>query len=133
MPGVRLFVRTNSSSRPIRRLFSMSQERGVDKVVSSDFLGWVKDRMAAFKCGAHDWSHVERVCRTAGIICRKEGGDLRVTYVAALMHDMMDSKLVPEGEDFEGLEKSLNQLERSAYEPSPVLADVIKSASDQQK
>ena len=117
-------MRTNSSSRPIRRLFSMSQEGGVDKVVSSDFLGWVKDRMAAFTCGAHDWSHVERVCRTAGIICRKEGGDLRVTYVAALMHDMMDSKLVPEGEDLEGLEKSLRQkVEKEMKDATPNWTD----------
>ena len=77
--------------------------------VSKEFLEWVDLKMASFKCGAHDYAHVERVRDVASLICKKEGGDQRITYVAALMHDMMDSKLVDEGENLEDLEKSLRK------------------------
>lgn len=109
-----------------RRLITGATNRYVsmtldsDKFVSTEFLDWVKEKMAAFKCGAHDYAHVERVCRVASLICKQEGGDQRVTYVAALMHDMMDSKLVPVGEDLKGLERVLRQkVEKEMEGASP--------------
>jgi uncharacterized protein len=79
-------------------------------VVSKDFIDFVKEKMAAFKCGAHDWAHVERVSTAAVHIAAKEGGDVRVTYVGALLHDMLDSKLVSPGDDLADLEAGLRTM-----------------------
>jgi uncharacterized protein len=40
----------------------------------------------------HDWWHVERVVRNAKHIAKKEGGDLFVIELAALLHDIADWK-----------------------------------------
>jgi uncharacterized protein len=41
----------------------------------------------------HDWYHIERVLKLAECIQSKEGGDLMVVQVAALLHDISDHKL----------------------------------------
>ena len=92
----------------------------MDKVVSMIF--WDGLKIECMRCARLE-SRGARVpyCRDH---LQKEGGDLRVTYVAALMHDMMDSKLVPEGEDLEGLEKSLRQkVEKEMKDATPNWTD----------
>ncbi|HLN96441.1 MAG TPA: HD domain-containing protein, partial [Flavobacterium sp.] len=42
--------------------------------------------------GGHDWFHIERVWKNARHIAEKEGGDLLVVELAALLHDIADSK-----------------------------------------
>lgn len=37
---------------------------------------------------SHDWSHIERVTRTAVAIAKKEKADISVVKVASLLHDM---------------------------------------------
>jgi len=51
----------------------------------------VKERFLSFE-GSHDWFHIERVWRTAKYIQSKEGGDLEVIELAALLHDIADHK-----------------------------------------
>jgi len=41
----------------------------------------------------HDYAHIERVRRMALRIAAAEGGDLRIIELAALLHDVADSKL----------------------------------------
>lgn len=41
----------------------------------------------------HDWYHIERVLKLAEYIQSKEGGDLLVVQLAALLHDISDHKL----------------------------------------
>lgn len=41
----------------------------------------------------HDWYHIQRVVKLAEEIQSKEGGDLLVIRVAALLHDISDHKL----------------------------------------
>ncbi|AEA45943.1 HD domain-containing protein [Fluviicola taffensis] len=41
----------------------------------------------------HDWYHIERVLKLAEYIQSKEGGDLLVIQLAALLHDISDHKL----------------------------------------
>ena len=42
--------------------------------------------------GAHDWFHVERVWKMAKKIQKKEGGDLEMIELIALLHDLGDYK-----------------------------------------
>jgi len=42
--------------------------------------------------GGHDWFHIERVYKNAILIARNEDCDLTVVKLAALLHDIADSK-----------------------------------------
>ena len=42
--------------------------------------------------GGHDWFHIERVFKTAQTIGKQEKADLLVVSLAALLHDIADSK-----------------------------------------
>lgn len=52
---------------------------------------FVKDTLAGAEAG-HDWFHIERVYKTALNINSREGGDLLTVALAALLHDIADSK-----------------------------------------
>lgn len=52
---------------------------------------FVKQKMQGEGTG-HDWWHVARVVNTAMSIAKKEGGDLLVIELAALLHDIADWK-----------------------------------------
>jgi uncharacterized protein len=41
----------------------------------------------------HDWSHVERVLKTAVFIAKKEGADERIVRIASYLHDIGRKKL----------------------------------------
>jgi uncharacterized protein len=43
--------------------------------------------------GSHDWFHIDRVRKLALMLAQKEGGDLFVIEMAALLHDLDDWKL----------------------------------------
>jgi hypothetical protein len=42
----------------------------------------------------HDWSHIERVVNTTKTIAQEEGADLFICEAAALLHDVIDDKIV---------------------------------------
>ena len=42
--------------------------------------------------GGHDWFHIERVWKNAKLIAAKEHCDIEVVQLAALLHDIADSK-----------------------------------------
>ena len=42
--------------------------------------------------GGHDWFHIERVYKNALLIAKEEKCDLEVVKLAALLHDIADSK-----------------------------------------
>jgi uncharacterized protein len=41
----------------------------------------------------HDWFHIERVLKMAEFLQSKEGGDLEIVQLAALLHDISDHKM----------------------------------------
>jgi uncharacterized protein len=52
---------------------------------------FVKQKMQGLEAG-HDWWHVFRVRNNALKICEAEGGDKQVVELAALLHDLTDTK-----------------------------------------
>ena len=42
--------------------------------------------------GGHDWFHIERVWKNAMLIAREENCDMELVQLAALLHDIADSK-----------------------------------------
>lgn len=59
--------------------------------------------------GGHDWFHIERVWKTARTISKTEGGNELVIDLAALLHDIADSKFHG-GDDTVGVMKAVNFL-----------------------
>jgi uncharacterized protein len=65
-------------------------------VVPEEFVNFVISAMKSFKCSAHDEQHVFRVANLALRIAMalEPRPNLKIVYVAALSHDIMDSKLM---------------------------------------
>lgn len=51
----------------------------------------VREQMAGME-GSHDFEHIDRVRRMALFLAEKEGGDLFIVEMAALLHDLEDWK-----------------------------------------
>ncbi|AMQ00777.1 Metal-dependent phosphohydrolase HD sub domain protein [Pedobacter cryoconitis] len=60
-------------------------------IIKEKTISFVKDTLQGAEAG-HDWFHIERVYKTALSINTKEGGDLLLVTLAALLHDIADSK-----------------------------------------
>lgn len=54
-------------------------------------IDFVKRTLAGAEAG-HDWFHIERVYKTTLLINARENGDLLTVSLAALLHDIADSK-----------------------------------------
>lgn len=77
---------------------------------------YIKDKFFGEATG-HDWYHIERVYKLATKIQEKEGGDLLLIQVAALLHDLSDHKF--NGGDFEkGGKDSRKLLSNYSFEDS---------------
>ena len=60
----------------------------------------------------HDWSHIERVVNTTKTIAKAEGADLFICEAAALLHDVIDDKIVQNPADaLKELKKFLTSIE----------------------
>jgi uncharacterized protein len=59
--------------------------------ITAQTIRFVKQRLAQAEAG-HDWFHIERVYKTALHINTQENGDLLTVALAALLHDIADSK-----------------------------------------
>lgn len=60
----------------------------------------------------HDWSHIERVVNTTKTIAKVEGADLFICEAAALLHDVIDDKIVQDPADaLKELKKFLTSIE----------------------
>ncbi len=59
--------------------------------------------------GGHDWFHIERVWRNAKLIAQSENVDTEIVEIAALLHDIADSKF-NKGDETIGPKKALDFL-----------------------
>jgi uncharacterized protein len=75
----------------------------------------------------HDWWHIYRVRNMAIKIAEKEGGDLFVVEMAALLHDLDDWKLSDTGQESK-TEKWLNSINFPKLE-IPVVLEIIEQVS----
>src|SRR3989338_4341594 len=89
----------------------------------------------------HDWYHVLRVLNTARYLQEKEGGDLEVIELAALLHDISDHKfnggkldeggkvafqlLIELGADTELAEKVCYIVDRVSYKGAHTPAEML--------
>lgn len=69
---------------------------------------FVKETLTAEASG-HDWWHIVRVAKTALTIAREEKANLFICEMAALLHDMADSKLFDEKKSLAEVKNFLNQ------------------------
>jgi uncharacterized protein len=70
--------------------------------------------------GGHDWWHIERVWKNAVTIAKTEPSDLFVVQLAALLHDIADSKF-HHGDETIGVEKAGSFLRSISVEENIVI------------
>lgn len=69
--------------------------------------------------GGHDWFHIERVYKNAQLIAKAETCDLEVVQLAALLHDIADSKF-HDGDETIGPKVARAYLEANHVLPATV-------------
>ena len=80
--------------------------------------------------GGHDWFHIERVWKNAKLIAKEEECDLELVELAALLHDIADSKF-HDGDEEIGPRTAQDWLERSSYPPERIarIVQIIRAIS----
>lgn len=59
--------------------------------IINNTIQFVKEKLDGAEAG-HDWFHIERVWKLSRYLQKREGGDLLVIELAALLHDIADPK-----------------------------------------
>lgn len=79
----------------------------------------------------HDWWHTLRVCRLAKKIGKKEGGDLFIIEMAALLHDISDWKFQDDHDKSAGANIAKKWLEKFNLESKTIsrIFKIIKEIS----
>ena len=80
--------------------------------------------------GGHDWWHIERVWRNAKLISRSEHVDIFIVELAALLHDIADTKF-HNGDENIGPEKAKQFLESLSVEKEIIVhvENIIRNIS----
>lgn len=106
---------------------------GVESTLPASYLSFVRDCMSSFKCSAHDESHCLRVTHLARRIASEEAQrgtlvDMRIVTVAALSHDVLDSKLLDICDAFSVEKQLVDQLDSFLpVDDRDKVLDVVKS------
>lgn len=79
---------------------------------------FVRDRLTEAE-GGHDWWHIHRVWTNARLIAREEEVDMLVVELAALLHDIADSKF-HDGDEEIGPRTARTWLERQDLDPDTI-------------
>ena len=92
-------------------------------------INFVKEKLEGAEAG-HDWFHIERVWKLSNKIAEKEGGNLEVIELSALLHDIADPKF-HNGDENLALKISQNFLEEIHVEDELIeqVLFVIKNIS----
>ena len=92
-------------------------------------IAFVKEKLEGAEAG-HDWFHIERVWKLSKKIAEKEGGNLEVIELSALLHDIADPKF-HNGDETLALKISQNFLEEIQVDAELIeqVLSVIKNIS----
>jgi uncharacterized protein len=103
---------------------SMKESNTLIKIVQ-----YVKNTLAGAE-GGHDWFHIERVWKNAKLIASGEECDLEVVELAALLHDIADSKFHGGDEEI-GPKTAANWLRSQNYPQDRIdrIALIIRAIS----
>lgn len=82
-------------------------------------VAFVKEKLEGAEAG-HDWFHIERVWKIARKIAEKEGGNLVVIELSALLHDIADPKF------HDGDETLAIKISKEFLEKEQVSTEVIE-------
>lgn len=101
----------------------------MERLLINNTIAFVKKELATAE-GGHDWFHVERVYKNALLISKTEKVDLLVVQLAALLHDIADSKF-HSGDETIGPKKATRFLESQNIEASIInhVVAIIKNIS----
>jgi uncharacterized protein len=99
-----------------------------DKILENT-IHFVKDQLKGAE-GGHDWFHIERVYNNALLISKKETGNIFVVSLAALLHDIADSKF-HNGDESIGpkIAKEFLQTQNIKLEIIEDIVNIIKNTS----
>jgi uncharacterized protein len=99
-----------------------------DKILENT-IHFVKDQLKGAE-GGHDWFHIERVYNNALLISKKETGNIFVVSLAALLHDIADSKF-HNGDESIGpkIAKEFLQTQNIKLEIIEHIVNIIKNTS----
>ncbi|WP_010273496.1 HD domain-containing protein [Paenibacillus senegalensis] len=82
---------------------------------------FVKEELGADKTG-HDWWHIERVLRMTEYLVEREGGDLFLCRMAALLHDVADEKLnIDKQSGLDKVKQWLEHLQVPEEQSNPIM------------
>ena len=97
--------------------------------IISKTITFVKQQLANTE-GGHDWFHIERVYKNALLIAREEKCDLQIVQLAALLHDIADSKF-HNGDETIGPKTARNFLESENIAPKTIshIINIIENIS----
>ena len=75
----------------------------------------------------HDWSHIERVVNTTKTIAKAEGADLFICEAAALLHDVIDDKIIQDPADaLKELKKFLASIEMTPEQSEAIVSIITR-------
>ena len=83
--------------------------------IITDTILFVQQELAHAE-GGHDWFHIQRVFNNAKTICASEQANTVVVELAALLHDIADSKF-HQGDETIGPAKARKWLEEQSLDP----------------
>ena len=84
-------------------------------------------RVLGSDTSGHDWSHIERVVNTTKTIAKAEGADLFICESAALLHDVIDDKIVQDpAEALKELKKFLTSIEVTSEQIEAIVSIITR-------
>lgn len=100
-----------------------------EKEIIEEVKKYVEEKLSGEGTG-HDWWHALRVCEMSKKIAKKEGGDLFVIQLAALLHDIADWKF-SKGNVNIGVEEAKKLLKELSVDQSVIdnVCHIIKHIS----
>ena len=99
-----------------------------EKIISNTIV-FVKEELKNAE-GGHDWFHIERVYKNTLLISKEEKVNTFVVSLAALLHDIADSKFY-NGDENVGPEKAKNFLKKEKVDKEIInhVINIIKHIS----